>query len=102
MNAQRAPETSTLSDRQHQAQLECMLAAHHARAAEREARLRRLPTPRSQLLVAAKAPRTDLRPTTSPRMHWLRITRRDVAVFFLPVGLTAAMVLLAHWTGYLS
>lgn len=57
----RPTETRTAHDVRLQRELEALLAAKRAEAAAREARYRRLRTPRSQFRADAKAPMADFR-----------------------------------------
>lgn len=101
----RQTETRTADDLRVQIELERMLAARRARDAAREARYRRLPTPRSQFRAAAKAPMTDIRPEpAAPLPVRPRMTARQIIAAALVWALffAGALWLAAHDAGYLS
>ena len=94
---------SELSDRQLQARLERMLAARKAADNARLAKYNATRTKRSAFRAAVKASSCDIRlaPTPAARHVPPRFTWRDAGAFLLPVVLFAAMVLLAHWAGWI-
>lgn len=97
----RQTEFRTPNDVQLQARLERMLAARRAEELAREERYRRLPTPRSRFRANAKAPVRDLRPGLPSKPVPEPFTWVDAGVFLIPLGVVAALILLAHWFGWM-